>query len=56
MRADCQGSTREVRMSPVLLGIAALILLSRLVQARDRRTAREDFAPYFNWVRNGRHA
>jgi len=40
----------------LLLGIAALFALTRFIQARDRRTAREDYAPYFNWVRNGRHA
>jgi hypothetical protein len=38
-----------------LLGIAALIALARFIEARDRRTAREDFAPYFNWVRNRSH-
>jgi hypothetical protein len=42
-------------MIPVLLGIAALVLFARLIQTRDRRTAREDFAPYFNWVRNRSH-
>ena len=39
-------------MNPAaLLGIAALIVFVRFLRAHDRRIARDDYAPYFTWVR-----
>ena len=38
----------------IILGIAAICVIARFLVVRDRRVARQDYAPYYRWLRGGK--